>query len=50
MLVIMSIHYITSLGIVNQISILEINIILEQKSCIFLKVLLVNALYPSSPL
>jgi len=44
---IISMHYITTLGMVNWISILEINIILEEKSCIFLKVLLMNALYPS---
>lgn len=45
-------HYITlhfSLGLINWISILEININFKQKICIFLKVLLMNALHPSSP-
>lgn len=45
-------HYITlhfSLGLINWISILEININFKQKICNFLEVLLMNALHPSSP-
>lgn len=37
------------LGLVNWISILEININFKQRICIFLKVLFMNVLYPPSP-